>query len=671
MPSQAETHGSISSPEVVSRERKRKKHCRSRAGCLPCRRRRRRCDGGRPTCRECHIRQDQCFWGLKVSFHPSRSLQLSSEHVAALVAVDRRRREARTDATETAEPTSPTLVIIDDTDDIVQSYRRDDAQSPENDSDCHVEQDAGSEHFRGASDLIQEATRPYLGYPGNGGGDIYVEESGHDSFNDDTAAPAEAIHPFDVTQPPELPSEIFRTPFISDLFLHGSPIAPFSLGQAFSRGAPPEPEPRFPISQRMKADLISNYIRETATWCETTDSDMHFSARSVHRMMESTPFVAAAMSLASRQLDSLRGRPRQITLELYQYTVRLLLSHDPAVDGSSILATCTLLCVYEMMASTVAEWRRHLQVSGYALDWRSIYRAKADITIYLKGCAGLLRMRKWNGNSAGIVKTCFWAFARIDVWAAFILNQTTLIPTDSWVEEDSLAVVAARGNTDDYCNFSILIFARIINLLNASGDSSSAELREKAQTSWEELQQWRRWRQQSAKPLMRVDAGNKNPFPTIVFASSASICGNTFYHTGSILLLQSGLVPATSSVDEKRVRDPVWHARELGGISISNPSHANWVNHLQPLYIAGRVFGPRSKAPCSAQHQSGRMHAPVEASSPSADESTDDGDGMAELSEFPAEKMALLKHLAKIERETGWKTSDRARELRILWGLEN
>ncbi|KAJ4157736.1 hypothetical protein NW754_009385 [Fusarium falciforme] len=535
-----------------------------------------------------------------------------------------------------------------DTDDIVQSYRRDDAQSPEDDSDCHVEQDAGSEHFQGASDLIPGATQPYPGYPDNGGGEIYVEESGHDSFNDDTVAPAEAIHPFHVAEPPELPSGIFRTPFISNLFLHGSPIAPFSLGQAFSRGAPPEPEPRFPISQRMKADLISNYIRETATWCETTDSDMHFSVRSVHRMMESTPFVAAAMSLASRQLDSLRARPRQITLELYQYTVRLLLSHDPAVDGSSILATCTLLCVYEMMASTVAEWRRHLQ-----------------------GCAGLLRMRKWNGNSAGIVKTCFWAFARIDVWAAFILNQTTLIPTDSWVEDDSLAVVAARGNTDDYCNFSILIFARIINLLNASGDSSSAELREKAQASWEELQRWRRWRQQSAKPLMRVDAGNKNPFPTIVFASSASICGNTFYHTGSILLLQSGLVPATSSVDEKRVRDPVWHARELGGISISNPSHANWVNHLQPLYIAGRVFGPRSKAPRSAQHQSGRMHAPVEASSPSADESTDDGDGMAEVSEFPAEKMALLKHLAKIERETGWKTSDRARELRILWGLEN
>ncbi|RSL68680.1 hypothetical protein CEP54_002713 [Fusarium duplospermum] len=307
----------------------------------------------------------------------------------------------------------PPFSRLYDTEDIVRSYRRDDAQSQDNDSDGHVQDDSVSEHFQDASDLIPEAVQPCLGYLSSGGGEIYVHESGHDSFNDDTAArdkPSPAV-------------------------------------------LPPEPEPLFPVSQRMKADLISNYIRETATWCETTDSDMHFSARSVHRMMKSTPFVAAAMSLASRQLDTLRGRPRQITLELYQYTVRLLLSHDPTVDGASILATCTLLCVYEMMVSTVAEWRRHLQ-----------------------GCAGLLRMRKWNDNSPGIFKTCFWAFARIglpfsghqaltpraianiarvDVWASFILNQTTLIPTDSWVEEDSLAVVTARSNTDDYCNFAI------------------------------------------------------------------------------------------------------------------------------------------------------------------------------------------------------------------------
>jgi hypothetical protein len=40
-----------------------------------------------------------------------------------------------------------------------------------------------------------------------------------------------------------------------------------------------------------------------------------------------------------------------------------------------------------------------------------------------------------------------------------------------------------------------------------------------------------------------------------------------------------------------------------------------------------------------------------------------------ELEQYSSEKITLLKHLAKIERETGWKTSDRAAELRKLWGF--
>jgi hypothetical protein len=65
-----------------------------------------------------------------------------------------------------------------------------------------------------------------------------------------------------------------------------------------------------------------------------------------------------------------------------------------------------------------------------------------------------------------------------DVWAAFILNQTTLIPTDSWVDVDSLVSGAAKGDTDNYCNLAILIFGRIINVLNKGdgvGRTSQAE----------------------------------------------------------------------------------------------------------------------------------------------------------------------------------------------------
>lgn len=38
-----------------------------------------------------------------------------------------------------------------------------------------------------------------------------------------------------------------------------------------------------------------------------------------------------------------------------------------------------------------------------------------------------------------------------------------------------------------------------------------------------------------------------------------------------------------------------------------------------------------------------------------------------EPEEYAVEKIILLKQLARIERETGWKTSDRAAELRTLW----
>lgn len=143
------------------------------------------------------------------------------------------------------------------------------------------------------------------------------------------------------------------------------------------------------------------------------------------------------------------------------------------------------------------------------------------------------------------------------------------------------------------------------------------------------------------------------------------VCGATFYHSGSILLLRTrcvwqvernanrdhiGECPLDTRNDEflppKLWYDQIWHARELGGISTSNASHANWVNQLQPLYIAGQVFSNCTDTwSCSK-------------------------DGLQDDNEYPAEKIALLKQLAKIERDTGWKTSSRAAELRKLWGFE-
>lgn len=168
-----------------------------------------------------------------------------------------------------------------------------------------------------------------------------------------------------------------------------------------------------------------------------------------------------------------------------------------------------------------------------------------------------------------------------------------------------------------------------------------------------------------------------------------------------MLLLQTGIVAQEPDVEYQCSDSPIvslkmlqfpslylvcsqhdifWHARELVGISISNPSQyveqlfpsessmkidskimtrdsANWVNQLQPLFIAGTVFGNSVATPIIRD---------VLNRSPSHEHTAQDD---LQDDDYCSEKILLLKHLAKIERETGWKTSDRAAELRMLWGF--
>jgi hypothetical protein len=137
---------------------------------------------------------------------------------------------------------------------------------------------------------------------------------------------------------------------------------PFSLGLALSRRTSTFAAPQFPVSDEQTLDLVESYLSETATWCDTTDSMKHFSVLSAHDMLETMVFKAAALAVASRQLNKIGMLAEDITLRCYQYTIRLLIQQDPDQTNTYVLATCILLCVYEMMASDVVDWRRHLKV---------------------------------------------------------------------------------------------------------------------------------------------------------------------------------------------------------------------------------------------------------------------------------------------------------------------
>lgn len=163
-----------------------------------------------------------------------------------------------------------------------------------------------------------------------------------------------------------------------------------------------------------------------------------------------------------------------------------------------------------------------------------------------------------------------------DAWAAFISGKATLIPTDFWVDDMSIESVMTKGNVDDYCNLAILIFAQIVNLLHTDKRHQPA-LATSVSSLRDELQKWYRLRPQEVCPLLRDSSVSSKVFPTIVYTHASSsessldslmvyyhtnriicvVCGNTFYHTGSILLLQTGLlqVPNSSSLLEDAVSD--------------------------------------------------------------------------------------------------------------------
>lgn len=192
-------------------------------------------------------------------------------------------------------------------------------------------------------------------------GSLHSQTCDSVALNPGSGTDSDAAHHFSVLASEVSPIDFSIGLLGPDLF-SGTFIAPFSLGQAVSRDVSPSPQPDFPVSQRSRVDLLSAYVRDTATWSETTDSAMNFSVDRVHMMIKSKPYAAAAMALASRQRDTLRRQHNPMTLELYQYAIGLLIRHDPEEADALILATCTVLCVYEMMASSVTEWRRHLKV---------------------------------------------------------------------------------------------------------------------------------------------------------------------------------------------------------------------------------------------------------------------------------------------------------------------
>lgn len=580
------------------------KRIRTRSGCLSCRARKKKCDGARPRCSNCHNRREACCYGLKASFHPSRELQLSIEDGAALLATEIERGNNRTLATS----------FVDDTSQIVREYETVCATALTSTA-------TGEDSQYGLHASTGPLTRVVNGL------------THHAVF--------EPLAPQNRATGDSMPSDVGTGNRIS------SPNHPHNSDEGDD---PASLSIDVPVMKEAQIRLIHAFLQETGTWCEITDSKRHFTIKYIHSLMENKPFAAAAMALASLQQDAVCRKSQEVSLSLYQYAVQSLRHYEPSQCGEASLVCCVLLSIYEMVTweTSPSEWRRHLKVGlrlrvCELLPNADTYRAVSSIW---RTRAGTAAAQLLSGQPSGplrvLVRQEFFFRSmtdpKADIWASYLLKDKTLIAPESWTDGWSATYLRCSGALEDYCNLSTLVLANVANLL-ATGFPHVEEPggASKANSLWLDLQGWYKHRPRELLPLMREGVTRGNPFPTTLLAGDSSIYAHTMYHAGCILLLRDGWLPSDPAEQSADVLDVIWHARELCGISMTTTSHAGWIHQVFPLHIAGVAFGAAE---------------------------TDDGE------EYVREKFTLLKHLAKIERETGWPTRSKAADLRTQWGLE-
>lgn len=187
-----------------------------------------------------------------------------------------------------------------------------------------------------------------------------------------------------------------------------------------------------------------------------------------------------------------------------------------------------------------------------------------------------------------------------------------------------------------HANYAVYLCSRACELLSdrtkyvelgVSNGCTSAVYAQRWQALWHSLSLWHSERPTALlpiKPLTQKRRNDDKPFPELLFVHWAAISSNQLYHTACILLLNSA--PQSLTLEALPAHNPLWHARRVCGISLSNPHEGCLNNACQPLWIAGRMLGHHS------------------------------------------EHAAIIELIRNIEARTGWGMYWRIRDLEEAWG---
>ncbi|KAL1864914.1 hypothetical protein VTK73DRAFT_5600 [Phialemonium thermophilum] len=365
-----------------------------------------------------------------------------------------------------------------------------------------------------------------------------------------------------------------------------------------------------------RLQYLKNYVAKVAPWLDMFDSSGAFGIQIPILARSSPALLYAVLALSARQMERKERRKQAFdSLELYQEAIRLLTPLLQAHD-EHIIPICVILCCLEMMSASASDWRKHLE-----------------------GCAALFDAFGVHGFSGGLLQAVFWCYARMDVCGALISDGTqgTLVPPRRWLlpgtdERQARQLFRNTNSVDMHANYAVYLCAcvcdliarrtRFVELGEANGCDADT-FSHQWECLWEDLQAWIADRPPEMLPIHVVETKH---FPQILFTHWAAISSTQLYHTACILLLDEA--PRSQELPSGNVASPVWHAKRICGISLTNPHEGCLNNAIQPLWVAGKLLSHRS------------------------------------------EHALLVELIHRIEETTGWGTSWRIADLEAAWGYK-
>ncbi|KAG6366711.1 hypothetical protein INS49_000890 [Diaporthe citri] len=366
------------------------------------------------------------------------------------------------------------------------------------------------------------------------------------------------------------------------------------------------PTPRLSeLSQQEEFELWKNWVDEIGPWLDKFDNQRRF-VRVLPPLAREHPHLRFSMlALSARQLERKFPDRPATSLGLYQEAIHQLVP-QLQTRTTTVVASCVVLCVLEMMSCSPKMWRRHLD-----------------------GSASLILSLGINGFSGGLEQALFWCFARMDLCGALISDERTIIPIESWLPKpaanENVHLAYSAAGFDMYANYIVHLCAEAMDLF-ADSTKGREDFNRRWSSLFSRLNDWYHLRPPEMRPVLdlpQLETEPERPFPILLFSNPSAISGNQMYHTAALLMLQR--IPRSTRLPPG-TRSMLWHARRICAISISNTDHACWTNCIQPLWIAGRIMSN------------------------------------------PSEHRAILKTYELIEKETGWGAKWRADDLRTFWG---